>query len=276
MILEKPGMVSKLKRLMKKVPGAIRVYQWLRKSCNVVASRTKSKEAIFTEIFKENKWRGKWSVSGSGSDLEQTKTIVKELPIILKDFKISTMLDIPCGDFFWMKTVDLKSVHYIGADIVAELVEENLYLYQTHDIDFGKFNLLKDELPEVDLIFCRDCLVHFSYSDIFRALKNMSRSGATYLLTTTFLGRKENHDIKTGEWRVLNFEAAPFHFPPPLRLLVENCTQKTSKGEYKDKSLGLWKISDVERISKRPPPIFLKEKMVPIDFLATVACRAGL
>lgn len=249
--MEKTGIVAKLKRLIKKIPGAICVYQWLIKCCKAVASRMKSKEAIFTEIFKENKWRGKLSVSGSGSDLEQTKTIVKELPIILKDFKISTMLDIPCGDFFWMKTVDLKSVQYIGADIVAELVEENLHLYQTNDIDFGKFNLLKDELPEVDLIFCRDCLVHFSYSDIFRALKNISRSGAIYLLITTFPGRKENHDVKTGEWRVLNFEAAPFHFPPPLRLLVENCTQQNSKGAYKDKSLGLWKMSDIEKSLKK-------------------------
>ncbi len=110
---------------------------------------------------------------------------------------------------------------------------------------------MKDELPEVDLIFCRDCLVHFSHSDIFKALTNIRRSGAIYLLTTTFSGRKENHDINTGEWRVLNFEAAPFHFPPPLRLLVENCTQQNSKGAYKDKSLGLWKISDFEESLKK-------------------------
>jgi hypothetical protein len=85
------------------------------------------------------------------------------------------------------------------------------------------------------------------------ALKNMSRGGSSYLLTTTFPERKANRDIKTGQWRTLNLESDPFHFPPPKSLLVEHCTQKTSRGEYKDKSLGLWKISDVERILKQQP-----------------------
>lgn len=118
-------MKLKLKPLIKEIPGAYSSYQWIVKICKEVASRMKSTEVIFTGIFKENYWRGKSSVSGQGSDLEQTKTIVKELPILLKDLKISTMLDIPCGDFFWMKRLDLKGLHYRGADIVGELVERN-------------------------------------------------------------------------------------------------------------------------------------------------------
>ena len=35
------------------------------------------------------------------------------------------MLDIPCGDFYWMKEVDLKDIEYIGADIVDELIKKN-------------------------------------------------------------------------------------------------------------------------------------------------------
>ncbi|HNP62071.1 MAG TPA: class I SAM-dependent methyltransferase [Nitrospirales bacterium] len=250
-------MVLKLKQLIKKIPGAYSAYQWIVKICKEVASRLKSTEAIFTEIYKENYWRGENSVSGQGSDLEQTQTIVKELPILFDKLKISTMLDIPCGDFFWMKRVDLRGIHYTGADIVGELVERNRYLYQTHNIIFTKLNLLRNDLPQVDLIFCRDCLGHFSFSDIFMALQNMSRSGSTYLLTTTFPERQANRDIKTGQWRTLNLEAVPFQFPPPQSLLVEHCTQKTSRGEYKDKSLGLWKISDIEIISKRLPSSYL-------------------
>ena len=271
-------MESKLKRLMKSIPGARSAYKLIVEIYKEVPSRMKSTEAIFTEIYKENYWRGKSSVSGKGSDLEQTQTIVKELPILLNDLKISTMLDIPCGDFFWMKMVDLKGVHYTGADIVGELVERNRQLYQTDHIVFTKLNLLRSDLPKVDLIFCRDCLGHFSFSNIFMALKNMSRSESSYLLTTTFPERDENCDIATGQWRPLNLEVGPFHFPPPQSLLVEHCTQKTRKGEYKDKSLGLWKISDVRKILKKgsPSPLFLKEKKVCIDFLATVACGVGI
>jgi hypothetical protein len=34
------------------------------------------------------------------------------------------LLDIPCGDFNWMKLLNL-GVDYIGADIVGELIAEN-------------------------------------------------------------------------------------------------------------------------------------------------------
>ncbi len=241
---------SKLKRIIKEIPGAYSAYKLILEIYKEVPSRMKSTEAIFTEIYKKNYWRGKNSVSGQGSDLEQTQAIVKELPILIKDLKISTMLDIPCGDFFWMKMVDLNGIHYIGADIVEEIVDRNRRLHQTDKVIFVKLNLLRSDLPNVDLIFCRDCLGHYSFSDIFKALKNMRRSGSSYLLTTTFPERKDNRDIKTGQWRTLNLESVPFYFPPPQSLLVEQCTQKTSKGEYKDKSLGLWKISDIPIPSK--------------------------
>jgi hypothetical protein len=91
-----------------------------------------------------------------------------------------------------------------------------------------------------DLIQCRDCLPHLAYEDIFRVMRNFRRSGATYLLTTTFEHHPENTDIATGDWRPLNLERAPFHFPGPLRIVNEKC--KEGGGKYADKSLALWKI----------------------------------
>lgn len=91
---------SKLKRLIKEIPGAHSAYKLILEIWKEVPLRMTSTEGIFTKIYKENYWSGKSSVSGQGSDLEQTQTIVKELPILLNDLKISTMLDIPCGDFF--------------------------------------------------------------------------------------------------------------------------------------------------------------------------------
>ena len=36
---------------------------------------------------------------------------------------------------------------------------------------------------------------------------------------------------------------APFNFPPPLRLVNENCTE--GDGAYGDKCLGLWRLADL-------------------------------
>ena len=106
-----------------------------------------------------------------------------------------------------------------------------------------KIDLIKDALPDADILHCRDCLVHLSYSDILEAIKNIKRSNISYLLTTTFSECEMNQDIVTGDWRIINLEKAPFNFPTPLKLINEKCTE--GDGTYADKCLGLWKISDL-------------------------------
>jgi hypothetical protein len=154
------------------------------------------------------------------------------------------MLDIPCGDFNWMKYVDLGDVAYQGADILDELIEMNQSQFSGGKRAFHTMDLLKDKLPEVDLIFCRDCLVHFSNKHINLAIANIKLSGAAYLLTTTFPGG-ENGDITTGDWRMLNLQASPFWFPEPLELFNEGAHVNAS-GVIR-KSLGLWKIDELPK-----------------------------
>jgi hypothetical protein len=74
-------------------------------------------------------------------------------------------------------------------------------------------------------------------------LRNFRRSGARWLLTTTFPGRDINHDTAMGRWRTLNLELPPFGFPPPGELIVERCSERN--GLYRDKSLGLWRFTDL-------------------------------
>jgi hypothetical protein len=143
-----------------------------------------------------------------------------------------------------MRTVNLDGIQYIGADIVPALVERNKEAHGRAGIEFRHLNLVADRLPKVDLILCRDCLVHLCYADVFRALVNICHSGSEYLLTTTFTSRVYNRDIATGEFHALNVQRPPFTFPPPLRLINEQCTE--GDGAYRDKSLGLWRIADLE------------------------------
>jgi len=181
------------------------------------------------------------SLSGPGSTLEETRVIRAQIPILLANLDVKVLLDIPCGDFHWMKEVELKMDRYIGADVLADLIRANKEKFERTNRTFLRLDLTVDDLPEADLVFCRDCLVHLSFADIFRAFANIKRSGATYLLTTTFPSVGENLDILTGEWRRLNLEMDPFNLPAPLRLLNEECTIPL----YSDKSLGLWRVSDL-------------------------------
>lgn len=236
------GMV-KFKERAKRIPGVAPLYRKLRSYIGDMRLRRKSVEHVFEDIVVQNQWGGAESVSGRGSDIDQARAIIAALPELFGSLSIHSILDIPCGDFSWMKHVDLDGIDYLGADIVTQLIVRNASVFETDNVRFRRLDLLTDELPGVDLVICRDCLVHFSYRDVFRALRSICSSGATYALTTTFTDRKKNSDIVTGRWRPLNLEIAPFELPPPLRLINEGSME--GGGAYRDKSLGLWRVADV-------------------------------
>lgn len=205
----------------------------------------KAAKDVFQDIYQHNNWNIKTydSVSGEGSNTEQTHTLRKELPGLLKDLNIQTLLDIPCGDFHWMQQVDLGNIHYTGVDIVSQLVQQNGKLYANEKRTFVVADLTKDQLPKADLIFCRDCLVHLSFKDILSAMDNIKSSGAAYLMTTHFPEENFNKDIVTGGWRPLNLCLPPFNFPQPDHMLNENCSEMD--GAFRDKSMALWRIKDI-------------------------------
>ena len=77
------------------------------------------------------------SKSGPGSDDKNTKNIRKELPQIIKKYKIRSIFDAPCGDFFWIKKIILKiKIKYLGADIVKEMIEFNKKKFSNKKYNF--------------------------------------------------------------------------------------------------------------------------------------------
>ncbi|MGO4712897.1 class I SAM-dependent methyltransferase [Bradyrhizobium sp. 2TAF24] len=201
----------------------------------------------FALIHRTNLWGAAQSTSGVGSELDATARLRHELPVLLHSLGIRTLLDLPCGDFGWMSNTTLGDIRYLGADIVPAIIAANTAAYgQLGRVDFITRDLVTDDLPAADLILCRDCLVHLSFDNIGRAIANMQRSGARWLLATTFVELTANRDIEDGDWRALNFTQAPFHFPPPEAVLVEGCTE--AGGDYADKALGLWQLAKLPAI----------------------------
>lgn len=200
---------------------------------------------LFTEIWRSNLWGADSSRSGLGSEDEATAHLRGELPLLLSRLKVRSLLDIPCGDFGWMSRTDLGLDSYIGADIVAGIVARNTERYGSPDgrIGFRRLDLLNDTLPAADAVLCRDCLVHLSFANIGKALRNIRASGAQWLIATTFPDHHDNRDITDGDWRLLNMETAPFGLPPAAFTLNEGCTE--AGGAYADKSLGVWPVADI-------------------------------
>lgn len=197
---------------------------------------------VFNHISQVNLWQSDESASGRGSEFDCTATIRAKLPDLLQQYGITSILDAPCGDFNWMRHIPLGAIAYTGVDIVPPIIEQNQQRYGNETTQFKVVDITRDPLPDVDLIICRDCLVHLSLWDISRALRQFKLSGAKYLLTTTYPNTPVNQDFPTGSWRVLNISLPPFNFPVPLELFSDpsDDTQKNP-----DKSLGLWKLDDI-------------------------------
>ena len=202
-----------------------------------------SNDAIFADIYRKKIWNHCGSVSGDGSTAETTEVLRRDLSKLIKKYKIGSILDIPCGDFSWMNSLNLAGIKYIGADIVEEIIEDNRKK-SADDLEFIKLDICSDPLPKCDLIICRDCLVHLSNKNIVAAVENLKKSGAKYLMLTTFPDRKRNYNMITGAWRAINFCKPPFNFPEPLEVINEGFSLRA--GRFPDKSMGLWEIEEIQ------------------------------
>lgn len=202
-----------------------------------------TRQSVFEWHLTRRTWElGGGSVSGLGSTVAATAQVRSSLPELIKAYAIKSILDIPCGDGTWISHCDLGLELYIGADIVRQLVDLNAARSGgVPNRKFQRLDLTCDPLPRVDLVFCRDCLVHLSNELIFQALENIRKSGSRYLIATTFPEHTRNVDIITGDWRPLNLQKEPFGFPTPLEIIREGLEDH----DYYDKSLGLWRVADI-------------------------------
>lgn len=230
-------------RLKATFPGGAVLYLRLKEQAYRLAGRGRHLDRIFSRIHAGNLWGEAESVSGPGSSRAETAAIRGGLPVLLREIGARTLLDAPCGDCFWITQADLDLDHYLGIDIVPELIARNEKCLGGARRAFEVRDLTRDPLPQADVILCRDCWIHLSYHYIARALDNFRRSGSLYLLTTTYRGLPENRDILTGQWRPLDLELPPFRFPPPLRRLHEKDCEVD--GLRLERGLGLWRLRDL-------------------------------
>lgn len=145
-----------------------------------------------------------------------------------------------------MRTLDLSGIDYLGADIVPEIVVANQERHAAPDNSaagrrFQVLDAAADALPAVDLILCRDLLIHLSLGDIERVLANFLASGSRLLLATHFASCTENVEIVSGDFRPVNLCAPPFGWPPPLEMIDEQSRMEGGAG----RGLGLWRLGDL-------------------------------
>jgi hypothetical protein len=180
------------------------------------------RRAVFEQIYRANLWGDAESRSGSGSGLAATEKVRKGLQDVIKRLDIHTMVDAPCGDYYWLSTLDLGRhlSWYVGLDIVPQIITQNKRLWATEKISF---DLIRRVPPCADLILCRHLLIHLPFADCMSVLRNFKNSGSRYLMVTNQPQVERNEEINlTGSYRPLNLCLPPFNFPKPLQSVEDS------------------------------------------------------
>ncbi len=161
--------------------------------------------------------------SGAGSSLVATAVLRDVLPNLLNELHAETLLDVGCGDFFWMQHVMLQQ-KYVGIDVVDAIIEANNSLYRRPGREFMLRDATVDELPEADVVMCRDVLFHLSFNDIGKLLKNIFAKKRRYFIATSDRQTLFNSDIPSGDFRLFNLQVRPLRFPPPDRIIDDSAS----------------------------------------------------
>ncbi|MGH1590639.1 methyltransferase domain-containing protein [Methylobacterium phyllosphaerae] len=162
---------------------------------------------VFSKIYESGIWGGG---SGGGSSINRAAQYAGLLQNFIRTEKVRKVCDIGCGDWQFSQFLDFGDSEYIGYDVVESVVERNERVYGSAKINFIKADVSSIEIPECDLLICKDVMQHLN-NDLAISLSRKFNAARVCLITNDFA--LENLPSRTGDTRPLNLIAEPFRLP---------------------------------------------------------------
>jgi SAM-dependent methyltransferase len=170
-----------------------------------------SAEKIFTNIYENHLWGEEGS--GGGSRIENAKPYVDFLQKFLCEKKITSVVDVGCGDWQFSKFINWKGIRYFGIDVVKYIIENNTQRFGSPTITFIHSDGISNDLPEADLMVCKEVLQHLTNADVFSLIKQLGKF--KYCLITNDVDphtlSSDNHEIIRGSSRTIDLTKPPFN-----------------------------------------------------------------
>jgi hypothetical protein len=214
--------------------------------------------------FETKTWAGKRGGSprsGPGSSMELTQQLRLAFPRIIEQYGVKTLVDAPCGDWFWMQHVDLAGVSYIGGDISKEITDANSEQFARPGVKFIHLDITSDPIPTADIVLCRDCMMHLKHWLRWEFFKNFVASDSKYLITTVHHVLENKAVTRNGGFKRFNPCIAPFNFSPALELIPETAETlpddilQNRVADHTQRSIGIWSRQQVvEALKNRAEP----------------------
>lgn len=166
-------------------------------------------EQVFTDIYARKVWG---SGSGGGSYPEQLEEYLELLRRMIRAWKPKTVLDIGCGVGWTAPLVDWMGAHYIGIDVVDEVLESAVRAWQGNcQATFFKRDAIEEPLPGADMVILKEITQHLDNASILKLLAKIGPTSRLVLHTTAVTGRMQNEDIAMGETRGVDLWRQPFN-----------------------------------------------------------------
>jgi len=160
-----PDGVLKYKRTMQ--------LRWIRAKY----ARMTTREA-FSYIYKNNIW-GKDAASpycsGTGSRGKAAQQYIEVVRKYIRANRISSVLDIGCGDYFIGSQLADSLQNYHGVDIVPELIQYLTIHRSRPGVEFSCRDVICDDLPPSELCLVRQVLQHLSNDEILALLPKLEQ-----------------------------------------------------------------------------------------------------
>jgi SAM-dependent methyltransferase len=169
-------------------------------------------ENAFESIYSQGVWDAE-GFSLANSTIGANYSYVIFLQNFLKENAIRSVVDIGCGDWRLSAHIDWSGIDYQGFDVVKYVVDRNTNLYGTDNIHFTYADVLDIDLPDADLVICKDVFQHLPNSMVLQLLTKFSRY--RHCLITDYVGPPApfilNGDIPIGSFRPIDLMQPPFN-----------------------------------------------------------------
>lgn len=195
----------------------------LSKYSNFIFKKNQYRKKIFNSIYSSNHWRNyknpenNESKSGFGSDLKDIQIFINEFKKFISKNKISSILDVGCGDYVYMNEVLKNTNHeikYTGVDIVPSIISSNKKKYTNKNVRFKVLDAVEENVEgNYDLILSRFVMIHLDNEDNQKFLSNLKKIDYKFIALTSTPSLIANYDLKkTGKYRDINLEIEPYNY----------------------------------------------------------------
>ena len=144
---------------------------------------------------------------------------------------------------------------------MPEYIEDNKDEFQKDNTAFEIKDVTQEPIKsDVDLIMCRDFMMHLRWDKVIDLILNFKKSKAKYLLCTNFSNYETHSDsysivanasdfgieVENGDtepqwgWKPTNLLLDPFNFPEPCYTFTE------VHPDCGGRSMCLWKLEDIK------------------------------